>query len=910
MQVRRRLSALIIVGLLLGALQARALDFDFIKIADTNTTVPGTGSTFGLFQSPVLDSYSVAFRGNAAASGGGSQGKDALYISNGGALTQIASSSTAVPAGSGTFFAYGDPSLNHGNIAFAGYSVGASPNGIYSNIGGLNRLADVNTPIPSGTGNFTSFGTATSLDGGNILFYGLGSGGQQGMYSSEGGLHAVADTSTPIPSGSGNFISILNGATMQAGNVAFSGSGSAGQSGIYTNVGGTLHTVADKNTTPADSAGPFSTFGTPALSNGNVGFYATTASQAGVYTDIGGINAVADLATAVPGGTGNFVSFGATPALSNGVLTFSGIGGGLSGIFTNYGGALSAVVTNAMFLDGKKINGFPVGISKQGSSNGDVAFMTTFSDGSQGIYVAEQSYDYAANTSGAWDTASNWSFGLKPRTVVYTNIHPDNGLVVTGPASATTVRGLDLGANNSGVAELRLQATGQLTVNEYLYVETLGKLSVNGGVATATYGTYNYGTVDLGSGGQINGSFLSNSGTLQGSGIVGEYVYNYGTVQTSNSQQMQFTGGISNYGHIQAINAQMQFSGQVSNTVILDQNNLPVQTGQIDVRNAQLEFNGGLSNQGHLNFTFGTSDVFGAINNVAADPIGHTPGGQIIISGNSNVTFYDAVVQNGDVFRISTGSTAIFFGPVSGAGAFTGGGAKIFEGGYSPGNSPATVSLDGPVTLGDTNTLKIELGGTTPGTQYDQVHVVGQFALGGALQISLINPGTFTPAAHEKFDILDWGTLNGTFASLSLPALASPLAWNTSQLYTTGVLSIIDSNYLPGDINRDGKVTVADISALMVALSDLNTYQSSHPGMSDPQNLLEVADLNQDGLVTNADIQALISLVANNIASGIGGNVPAGGEVTAVPEPASIVLLGIGALAIAFCRRLRKTPVE
>ena len=171
-----------------------------------------------------------------------------------------------------------------------------------------------------------------------------------------------------------------------------------------------------------------------------------------------------------------------------------------------------------------------------------------------------------------------------------------------------------------------------------------------------------------------------------------------------------------------------------------------------------------------------------------------TPEGQIIVSGNSNVTFYDAVVHNGSLFRVSPGSTAIFFGPVSGAGAFTGGGTKIFEGGYSPGNSPAAVSLDGPVQFAATNTLKIELGGTTVGTQYDKVQVTGSLSLDGTLQVSLIN--SFTPVRGNKFDILDWSTLSGTFSSLQLPALASPLRWNVGQLYADGTLSVVDSTPL------------------------------------------------------------------------------------------------------------------
>ncbi len=290
--------AAIAIVLSLSPLSASGLDFDYVKIADFNTTVPDGGSTpFGLFQLPALNGYSVAFRGNKAAVGGGSMGKDALYISAGGTLTQVVSSSTTIPAGSGTFISFGDPSPSAGNIAFTGFN-GSNVPGIYSNVGGLNRVADVSTNIPSGSGTFTSFGNATALDGGNVLFYGLGASGQQGLYSSVGGLHAVANTGTPIPSGTGNFASFSNGASFNNDNVAFIGTGSGGQSGVYTDVGGSLHVVADKNTLTPEAPVTFTSFGTaPSISNGNVAFQANSPSQSGIYTDIGGLNVVADLST-------------------------------------------------------------------------------------------------------------------------------------------------------------------------------------------------------------------------------------------------------------------------------------------------------------------------------------------------------------------------------------------------------------------------------------------------------------------------------------------------------------------------------------------------------------------------------------------------------------------------------------
>ena len=48
--------------------------------------------------------------------------------------------------------------------------------------------------------------------------------------------------------------------------------------------------------------------------------------------------------------------------------------------------------------------------------------------------------------------------------------------------------------------------------------------------------------------------------------------------------------------------------------------------------------------------------------------------------------------------------------------------------------------------------------------------------------------------------------LAARFLALQLPALAGGLAWNTSQLYTTGVLSV----GLPGDFNSNGVVDAAD----------------------------------------------------------------------------------------------------
>jgi len=260
------------------------------------------------------------------------------------------------------------------------------------------------------------------------------------------------------------------------------------------------------------------------------------------------------------------------------------------------------------------------------------------------------------------------------------------------------------------------------------------------------------------------------------------------------------------------------------------------------------------------------------------------------------------LINNGHVTGTSAGQPLTLPGYVKGVGTFDN---VQFTGTFSPGFSPAKLTL-GSAAYG--GTLDIEIGGLSPGSGYDQLnHILGAGTaqLGGALDVLLING--FTPAAGNSFQIIAaTGGISGAFTSLSLPALATPLAWNTNQLYSSGVLSVIDSNFLPGDVNRDTHVDVADISAMMTALSDLSKYQATPAPGKGPltdQQLLEIANLDNDNAVTNTDLQGLITYLANNA-----GALPApsgSDSVAAVPEPASWILFAMALPAALASRRLR-----
>ncbi|PIY56564.1 MAG: hypothetical protein COZ00_03575, partial [Zetaproteobacteria bacterium CG_4_10_14_0_8_um_filter_49_80] len=61
------------------------------------------------------------------------------------------------------------------------------------------------------------------------------------------------------------------------------------------------------------------------------------------------------------------------------------------------------------------------------------------------------------------------------------------------------------------------------------------------------------------------------------------------------------------------------------------------------------------------------------------------------------------------------------------------------------------------------DTLQIQLGGYTPGVNYDQINITGNSALAGTLSISLANG--FVPVPGDVFNILNSATISGSFSS-------------------------------------------------------------------------------------------------------------------------------------------------
>jgi uncharacterized repeat protein (TIGR01451 family) len=73
----------------------------------------------------------------------------------------------------------------------------------------------------------------------------------------------------------------------------------------------------------------------------------------------------------------------------------------------------------------------------------------------------------------------------------------------------------------------------------------------------------------------------------------------------------------------------------------------------------------------------------------------------------------------------------------------------------APGASPGTLTINGDYVQAANGTLDIQLGGTTPGTQYDRLAVSGTVTLDGTLNVTTV--GGFVPAVGNAFQFLTYG---------------------------------------------------------------------------------------------------------------------------------------------------------
>lgn len=449
-----------------------AQTFTFTKVADTATPVPGGTGTFAAFTNMV----SVDANGNVAFGENNSTTNNGIYLSSSGVLSRVADLNTTIPGGTGKFtgFALFGNSIDGGRLAFRGNG-SSNQAGIYAYASGsLTKIADTNSAIPGGTGNFTSFGTAY-VDSTSYAFVGPGDSGQQGLYVSNGAtITRIADKTSTVP-GIGGTYGWSAQLGFDTGNLAFWANVTGGTNpgsivGGYTSGGG-LVTLASSATAVPGAGSNFTGFTSPVdLSGGTAAFRGQYgASGQGIFTVSlanGTITTIANLSTAVPDGTGNFTQV-QNPTVTSGGVAFLGSFTGGSGIYFHQKSVLRKVIDTTDLLNGKTISSF--GVSENSLADGYLAFRVNFTDSSVGIYRTSFAPELVVRKPDA--LIRNGNSGAFLGNDVYNSTGKSQSRTQTAKSGKTITFNLSIQNDGTGSDSFKVKAIGstssQFTVNYY-----------------------------------------------------------------------------------------------------------------------------------------------------------------------------------------------------------------------------------------------------------------------------------------------------------------------------------------------------------------------------------------------------------------------------------------------------------
>ncbi len=312
---------------------------------------------------------------------------------------------------------------------------------------------------------------------------------------------------------------------------------------------------------------------------------------------------------------------------------------------------------------------------------------------------------------------------------------------------------------------------------------------------------------------------------------------------------------------------------------------------------------------------------------------------QLTNNGIMNISNNSLTIQNGTV-----GTTGSLIGLTTGTLTVTGPGTLTFSDTANNSYGSTTVT-GGQLVLASAGALpvgqnlNIAAGASVVATQLSSPHLlqVNQLTDGGVLDLNnndlLVHSGTLAAVNSLVQGGYNNGNWNGTAGIISTAA-----ANDTAHLTALGVIvndngsggplygsggnisskfegaTPVDGDILVkltyyGDTNLDGKVDGSDYSRVDAAYIGDQSYLNSNPGGTQmPATGWANGDFNYDGVVNGSDY-TLIDNAFNSqgaqISAAVATDVAPVSGGSAVPEPTSLGLLGIGALALLGRRRLR-----
>jgi len=603
------------------------------------------------------------------------------------------------------------------------------------------------------------------------------------------------------------YVSCTNTGSVQvnSGTLSFSGGGLTTGTGSFTVASGaTLDLSAGAQTfNPGSSvtgAGTFSVSGATLNESGTHTVFSNLLSGGVWNVNPGGTAALGALTVSGNGtlGCSNWISVSGPMNWSGGTIT------GNNTISANGGLAIAAGSTEYLYATlvnnatGSRSGGSVVCRGTALFSNAPTATFDLTTDGT--AFFLSSGSPCLANAGTLRKTAGT---GTTTVSVACTNtgsiqvnsgtLSFSGGGLTTGTGSFTVASGatLDLSAGaqafnlGSSVTGAGTFSVSGATLNE-CGTHTVFSNLLSGGAWNVNPG----GTATLGA---LN---LSGSGTLGCSNLItvsGPMIWSVGTITGNNTLNVNgglaISGAGGKYLYSTVVNSGAgSWSGSpvyCYGTALFS--NAPAATFDLTNDGAAFYLSGGspwLANAGTLRKTAGAGTTTVSIS--------CTNSGTARVNSGT-LSFGGAFVQTGGQTLLSGGNLALQTaaqlrgGILSGGGTITGSVSNNAT--VSPGASPGLLSIVGNYTEGPNAHLAIALGGTTPGSGYDQLSVSGSAVLAGTLDLSYWNG--FTPSPGNVFTTLVASARSGAFSALTGPTN------NLATVYTATSVLIEPGNVPP-----------------------------------------------------------------------------------------------------------------
>ncbi len=750
-------------------------------LTDSGTVTVGTGTTLNLTHSLTDLPASATFTLDGTTNGlaGLSTVEGSLYLVNGQTNTVTPGSPGTLTFNPGSFVNVGDATTLtvNGNIT----NSGTLYTGYYYYYGGGNTLNITGSLTNNGTLTmygayyYGGSGDTLNLTGGLTnsagatfnLLDNSGDVANVGTLTNQGSLYVGVGTTLNLTNESTGIMDVPMGSSLTVNGTLMAGTAN-GLAGLTTVEGSlTLGNGQTTSVTPGGSPATLTVSPSGAIAINNSG---TSLTVAGSLNYSGSLSLSGTTASVT--GTGSTATFnaGSSVALASGsTLTVSGaITNNSINFTTGYYGGGNTVTADEGFTNSGAV--YMYGSSNYGGAGDTLNVKGTLTN-STGATL--DLVDYSSDVANVTALSNSGTIDLGSGTL----------LSLTGSAQ-TNSGTVNLGSSNGpatlkiGATAVTLSGSGTVVMSNQAGNEITATSAAD--VLTSANTIAGSGNIGFGNMGFVNtGTVLANQSTPLVIDTSSAAFNNKGTLTVSPGDTLYIMGGpfknlssTTLSGGTYSISGIMQYNS--ANAIVTNSASITLTGASAEIMNSSSR--NALSTLA-TNSSTGVFTVTGG--QVLSDSAtGLTNAGAVTVASSSKLTLTKASAT----YTQSAGTTTVD-GTLTADGGMTFSGGSVFGNGgtlsagtntvtnsatFNIGDAVMTAgteSIEGNYTQTSAGNLDVDIGGTTAGTQYDQLNITGEASLNGELNLDLING--FVPTMTETFEILTAGSVTGVFSSVN-----------------------------------------------------------------------------------------------------------------------------------------------